>query len=62
MAQVNKAHLTPPKALIELMQDISFGRITNIPVHDGEPELTLTVIEREIKLGGQSGPRPKRPG
>ena len=56
MAQVNKAHLTPPKRrLIELMQDINFGRITNIPVRDGEPELTPdTVIEREIKLGGQS--------
>ena len=62
MAQVNKAHLTPPKRrLIELMQDINFGRITNIPVRDGEPELTPdTVIEREIKLGGQSGPRPER--
>jgi len=36
-------------------------RITNIPVHDGEPELTPdTVIEREIKLGGQIGPRPER--
>jgi hypothetical protein len=62
MAQVNKAILTPPKRrLIELMQDINFGRITNIPVHDGEPELTPdTVIEREIKLGGQIGPRPER--
>ena len=38
-----------------------FGRITNIPVRDGESELTPdTVIEREIKLGGQSGPRPER--
>ncbi|NCO52736.1 MAG: hypothetical protein GW875_11650 [Deltaproteobacteria bacterium] len=62
MAQVNKAILTPPKRrLIELMQDINFGRITNIPVRDGEPELTPdTVIEREIKLAGQSGPRPER--
>lgn len=62
MAQVNKANLTPPKRqLIELMQDINFGRITNLPVRDGEPELTPdTVIEREIKLGGQNGPRPER--
>ena len=62
MAQINKAHLTPPKRrLIELMQDINFGRISNIPVRDGEPELTPdTVIEREIKLGGQSGPQPER--
>ncbi|VBB48467.1 conserved hypothetical protein [uncultured Desulfatiglans sp.] len=62
MNQTSKAHLTPPKRrLIELMQDINFGRITNIPVRDGEPELTPeTVIEREIKLGGQSGPRPER--
>lgn len=43
MNQTSKAHLTPPKRrLIELMQDINFGRITNIPARDGEPELTLT--------------------
>ena len=62
MNQTSKAHLSPQKRrLIELMQDINFGRITNIPVRAGEPELTPDmVIEREIKLGGQIGPRPER--
>lgn len=61
MTQVNKSNLTPPKQrLIELMQDINFGRITNITVRDGEPELTHeSVIECEIKLSGHNGPRPE---
>ena len=59
MAQVVKSNLTPGKQrLIELMQDINFGRITHLPVCDGEPVLTPeTIIEREIKLAGQNGPR-----
>jgi len=59
MTQFIKSDLTPPKQrLIELMQDINFGRITHLPVHGGEPELTPeTVIEREIKLGGNNGQR-----
>jgi hypothetical protein len=62
MAQVNKSHLTTQKQrLIELMQDINFGRITNLLVCNGEPEFTPdTVIEREIRLCGQNGPRPER--
>ena len=64
MAQVNKAHLTPPKRrLIELMQDINFGRITNIPVRDGEPELTPdTVIERDQAGRTKRSPARARPG
>jgi hypothetical protein len=62
MTQVNKSHLTNQKQrLIELMQDINFGRIINLVVHNGEPEFTPeTVIQREIRLGGQNGPRPER--
>jgi len=64
MNQTSKAHLTPPKRSTHRVDagpiKLSAG-ITNIPVRDGEPELTPdTVIEREIKLGGQSGPRPER--
>ncbi len=61
MAQVSKSNLTNQKQrLIELMQDINFGRITNISVRDGEPELTHeSVIECEIKFSGQNGPRPE---
>ena len=59
MAQIHKSNLTPnSQRLIELMQDINFGRITNLSVRNGEPELTPeSVIEREIKLCGQNGPR-----
>jgi hypothetical protein len=58
----NKTDLTPrQRYLIELMQTIHFGCIRHLTVRDGEPEVTPdTVIEREIKLGGQNGPRPER--
>lgn len=61
MAQVSKTNLTHQKQrLIELMQGINFGRITNISVRDGEPELTHeSIIECEIKFSGQNGPRPE---
>ncbi len=61
MAQISKSNLTYQKLrLIELMQGINFGRITNIPFRDGEPKLTPeTVIEHEIKLSKQNGPRPE---
>ena len=59
MTQIHKSNLTPSKQrLIELMQDINFGRITNLSIRNGEPELTPeSIIEREIKLCGQNGPR-----
>lgn len=51
MAQVNKAHLTPPKRrLIELMQDINFGRITNIPVRDGETLSEAEITDADYRL------------
>ena len=61
MQQVNKSDLnSPQQKLIELMQQINFGRISNIPVVGGNPELTAdTIVEREIKLGGQNGTRPE---
>lgn len=62
MASLRKSHLTPPqRRLVELMQDINFGRISDLPIKNGEPIfLADTVIEREIKLGGQNGPRPEQ--
>jgi hypothetical protein len=59
VTQINKSNLTPQKQqLIELMQDINFGRIIHLPVCDGEPEFTReTILEREIKLGGKNGSR-----
>ena len=49
------------KRLIELMQDIHFGRISTIQVRNGEPELTAeSFIVRDIKMGGQNKPRAER--
>jgi hypothetical protein len=61
MNQIKKTELNElQQKLIELMQQINFGRISNIPVVGGNPELTAdTIIEREIKLGGQNGNRPE---
>lgn len=61
MAMLKKSHLTPSqRRLVELMQDINFGRISDLPIKDGEPMLIAdTVVEREIKFSGQNGPRPE---
>jgi hypothetical protein len=54
-----KATLTPARRrLIELMQEISFGRIENLAVKDGEPDFdSPPQVVREIKFGGENGPR-----
>ena len=61
MASLQKSDLTPKqRQLVELMQDINFGRISDLPIKDGEPLFVAdTLIEREIKFGGQNGPRPE---
>ncbi len=61
MNQIKKTSLNgQQQKLIELMQQINFGRISNIPVVGGNPEFSAdTIIEREIKLGGQNGIRPE---
>jgi hypothetical protein len=49
------------KRLVELMQDLNFGRIEDLVVRRGEPVLEpppRTV--REVKFGGENGPRPER--
>ena len=48
------------KRLLELMQQINFGRIDGISVRNGEPvfEPSPRVIH-EIKFGGENGPRPE---
>lgn len=59
--QVFKSNLSPDhRKLLELMQNINFGRIENILVEDGRPVITAdTLVEREVKLGGVNGPRPE---
>jgi len=55
---VTKAALTPArKRLVELMQEINFGRIEGLAVHDGEPMFDpLPKVVRKIKIGGENGP------
>lgn len=46
--------------LVELMQRINFGRIAGLTIVGGQPVLEPPPqITREIKLGGENGPRPE---
>jgi hypothetical protein len=48
------------RRLVELMQRINFGRIENLPVRGGAPVLDPPPrVVREIKIGGDNGPRPE---
>lgn len=48
----------PRQRLVELMQSVNFGRIEHLPVRGGQPILDPPVrIVREIKIGGDNGPR-----
>ena len=48
------------KQLIKLMQTINFGRIEGLTVRGGTPVLTPPPrVIREIKFGGDNGPRPE---
>jgi len=50
----------PRAALVELMQRINFGRVERLTVRSGEPVLAPRPrIIREIKFGGENGPRPE---
>jgi len=49
------------RRLVELMQDVNFGRLEGVRVRDAEPVLDPQPgIVREIKFGGENGPRPER--
>jgi hypothetical protein len=46
--------------LLELMQSVNFGRIEHLPISNGEPIVDpRPVIVRELKFGGDNGPRPE---
>lgn len=48
------------RALVECMQDIGFGRIEGLRIQDGEPAFDPPpAVVREIKIGGEVGPRPE---
>jgi hypothetical protein len=56
-----KAALSPARRrLLELLQQINFGRVEGLAVRDGQPVLTpSTRVIREVKFGGENGPRPE---
>jgi len=48
------------RRLVERMQQINFGRIENLVVKGGRPVLSPSPrIIREVKFGGENGPRPE---
>jgi hypothetical protein len=57
----SKAVLSPARRrLLELMQLVNFGRIENLIVRGGEPSLVPPPrVVREVKFGGDNGPRPE---
>jgi len=57
--EVSKRSLSAPRRrLLELMQEINFGRIEGLAVRGGEPVLDPPPrVVREIKFGGENGPR-----
>jgi hypothetical protein len=49
--------------LLELIEQIPFGKLENILINNGEPDLTRPpVVTREIKLGLEEMPRVSRSG
>ncbi len=61
VSNTSKATLTlARRRLLELMQSINFGRIENLIVRGGEPSLVPPPrVVREVKFGGDNGPRPE---
>lgn len=61
MVVLAKARLSGPRqALVELMQQINFGRIENLTIRHREPVLLpRPIVVREIKFGAENGPRPE---
>ena len=56
-----KASLSAPRRrLLELMQRLNFGRIDGLELRNGEPMFEPAPrIIRDIKIGGENGPRPE---
>jgi hypothetical protein len=57
----SKSSLSPARRrLVELMQDLNFGRLERLEVLDSQPVFDPPPrIVREIKFGAQNGPRPE---
>jgi len=61
VSNVAKTSLTPSQQkLLAEMQRINFGRIFDLEVRDGQPVMDPPPrVVREIKFGGDNGPRPE---
>ena len=46
--------------LVELMQEINFGRIENLVVRDAEPDVAGARVTRDIVFGKDNEPHPTR--
>lgn len=59
MAVLSKASLPPSRRrLLEMFQQINFGRVESLVIQDGDPVLhPRPTIVREHKFGGENGPR-----
>lgn len=57
-----KASLSPARRrLLELFQQVNFGRVERLSIQNGEPQLDPPPrVIREIKFGGENGPRAER--
>jgi hypothetical protein len=57
----SKSSLSPARRrLVELMQDLNFGRIERLEILDGQPVFDPPPrVVREIKFGARNGPRPE---
>jgi hypothetical protein len=61
MQPIFKSSQSPQRAwLIELMQDLDFGKIEGFALRDSEPVFDPPPrIIRDVKFGTQNGPRPE---
>ena len=55
------ASLPPARArMVRLMQELNFGQVRDLVVRDGEPVFDPPPrVVREVKFGGDNGPRPE---
>jgi len=61
MTLIRKKNLeSSEKHLVEMMQDLNFGRIIGLHTRGGRPSFNPPPkVLREIKFGGENGPRPE---
>lgn len=58
---ISKASLSAGRRrLVEMMQQLNFGRIEDLEIRSGEPLFNPAPrVVQDIKIGGENGPRPE---